>query len=68
MSASIYPVGLYLVLIGIDENIAALTYGTIVPLFLGALLLCLGSARDLYEALSTDERQRSGCLNLQRRK
>jgi hypothetical protein len=41
MSASIYPMGLYLMLIGIDENIAALTYGTIVPLFLGALLLCL---------------------------
>jgi hypothetical protein len=46
MGVSVYPMGLYLVLVGVGANIAALTYGTIGSLVLGAFLLCLGVARD----------------------
>jgi hypothetical protein len=47
LGVSVYLMGLHLVLVGVDTNIAALTYGTIGSFSLGALLLCLGFARGL---------------------
>jgi hypothetical protein len=50
MGVSVYPMGLYLVLVGVDANIAALTYGTIGSLVLGAFCVwvwrgtCRGAA------------------------